>query len=88
MAAETLCQYLEFRLCKYFENWRNINDSAVWEDVDCEMSSCFKRHPRLCKYNILYHRCKFTPCSYRHDDFDTADVKELKNAFRFQDAEN
>ena len=58
--------------CRY----RHTNE--VCGHKKCSVYSCEKRHPRPCKYQRHYGRCKFkTYCSYSHekqrDIFDNID---------------
>ena len=47
----------------------------------CEISNCFKRHPKKCKFYRDYGKCKFDPCMFSHvkdDDGIDALKKEIE----------
>ena len=81
MAVVTVCNFNKFGYCRYRETCRNYHVNELCENVNCEMDTCDKRHPRICTFFQNYKRCKFgTFCAYRHiapEDFH-CDVDELK----------
>ena len=88
MAVETVCQFFKYGHCKFLEKCRNKHVQDVCENKNCEVTTCLKRHPRPCKFFQFYHRCKFNPCSYMHEDtMDMSKVKEVKSELEMQAAE-
>ena len=64
MMSIPFCLHNKFSHCKFQGSCRHRYSSC---DTDIFIiSSCDKRHPRICRYYINYGRCKFNPCSYSH----------------------
>ena len=61
-----LCNYHQYGHCKYLTRCRNRHVDEVCEDSHCEMNTCERRHPLVCKYFEAFGRCRFNPCSYMH----------------------
>ena len=40
--------------------------------------ACDMRHPIRCRYFTLFGRCKFNPCSYRHEVIENHMIKNVK----------
>ena len=44
------------------------HDNVICVDQNCSVFNCEKRHPKICKYQRDYGRCKFTSyCRYNHN---------------------
>ena len=77
MATESICKFYQYGHCKFSEKCRKRHVHEICEIEACDRKNCSKRHPRLCRYFQIYHRCKFQPCSYLHEE--TKELIELKN---------
>ena len=65
--APVICQRNKFGHCKFGNSCINIHLKETCENTNCRSYSCEKRHPKKCTWFNKYGRCKFSPCSYRHD---------------------
>ena len=79
MDAREICRYNKFGHCKYRSSCRNIHIEILCNIQNCKISSCEMRHPIMCKYFLQYGRCKFDPCSYRHERVETQKIKDLED---------
>ena len=54
--------------------------NEICTENDCEVKSCLKRHPRLCRYYEKFHSCKFEDrCSFSHKILDhRSELLDLK----------
>ena len=66
MDVNTLCLHNKFGHCKFRDTCRHRHVYSLCDTDNCDISSCDKRHPRICRYYLNYGRCKFDPCSYSH----------------------
>ena len=66
MDVNTLCLHNKFGHCKFQDTCRHRHVYSLCDTDNCDISSCDKRHPRICRYYLNYGRCKFDPCSYSH----------------------
>ena len=79
-----LCLHNKFGHCKFSDKCRKKHVTIVCDDGSCVVDSCDKRHPKLCRFQRDFGRCKFaTYCSFDHrkpkDMRDMSDViEELK----------
>ena len=74
-----VCSYFKFGYCKHKELCRKNHVKELCEKVDCDISSCFLRHPKICKFYREYQKCKFDPCMFRHvDQLSDTDIHLLK----------
>ena len=78
MDTNTLCLHNKFGHCKFQDTCRHRHVSSLCDTDNCEISSCDKRHPRICHYYLNYRRCKFFPCSYSHDLKNIDNEKAVK----------
>ena len=70
-----VCNFNKFGHCRFKEKCRKEHVNDVCEKKDCEIHSCSKRHPKLCRYFREYGRCKFgTFCDYLHSSSTTTEV--------------
>ena len=68
MEAVKVCQHFKFGHCKFGNFCRNRHVITICEDMNCDISLCRNRHPRPCKFYQNYGRCKFSPCSFKHEE--------------------
>ena len=62
-----VCRHFKFGYCKYKNTCRLHHVQEVCDSKSCDVESCNKRHPKVCRYWREYGRCKFSEfCSYRH----------------------
>ena len=63
----TVCLHFKFGYCRFRDNCRLNHDDALCDDEQCDITSCSKRHPKVCRYFTFFDRCKFGDyCRYRH----------------------
>ena len=62
-----VCKHFKFGHCKFRLHCRYRHVDVLCEDSSCDINTCEKRHPMICKFYYNYGRCKFSPCSYKHD---------------------
>ena len=76
-----VCKYNQTGFCKFKEHCRNRHEAEICGNSKCEKMECEKRHPRPCKFYLLYNFCKFGDnCAYRHEEReDKTFMKDLKN---------
>ena len=67
MAAENVCQYYKFGHCKFQTNCPKKHIHELCQEKNCEIRKCSLRHPKLCRFYLQYGRCKFDPCSFKHE---------------------
>ena len=63
-----VCIFNKFGHCK-FKNvccYRHVN--TVCDNQSCDVVNCEKGYPRVCKYYRDFGRCKFSPCSFQHEN--------------------
>ena len=79
-----LCSFNRFGYCKFDKDCKHRHVNVICVNVNCEESSCEKRHPKICFKLRDYGRCRFGgECKYDHSKpKDIADlddkVKETK----------
>ena len=77
------CKYRKYGNCKFGKTCRFQHNDELCQDLECEISSCSKRHPKRCKYYQEFKRCKFGEfCSFIHEEFlviDSHENYQLKN---------
>ena len=76
-----VCKYNQTGFCKFNEHCRNRHEDEICGNSKCDNMECEKRHPRPCKYYLLYDFCKFGDnCAYLHKEREDKTVmKDLKN---------
>ena len=84
MAVKEVCKYYQYGHCKY-----NITCSKRHLETECEIANrtdvaCEMRHPKVCRYFYTFGRCKFNPCSYRHEAPDYK-IKNLEKMLQDKD---
>ena len=80
MAAEELfCNFHQFGHCKFGSTCRKLHTKETCNTFKCIISDCSYRHPRQCKFFVLYGRCKFgTDCSFLHVTTEDEVTKAIK----------
>ena len=65
---QQICRRNKFGYCQYGDKCRFRHNDKVCVDKICKIVNCENRHPRSCKFQREYGRCKFTTyCKYNHD---------------------
>ena len=80
MAAEVIfCKFHQFGHCKFGSTCRKLHTMETCNTFKCIITDCSFRHPRQCKFFVLYGRCKFgTECSFLHVTSDDQVTKAIK----------
>ena len=69
MATQNVCRYFKFGHCKFCDKCRFLHVKERCENPTCEIRSCSLRHPRKCKWQRDYGRCKYGEwCSFDHNN--------------------
>ena len=80
MAAQNICRYFKFGLCKYLENCRFQHIKEICENKKCDINSCTSRHPKICSFYRDFNRCKFGEwCLFKHVNEDKNSDQEILN---------
>ena len=91
MEAVSVCKHFKFGHCKFGNYCRNRHVATICDDVDCDISLCENRHPKVCKFYQNFGRCKFTPCSFKHEENEfekqSRNIKNLEHEFRAKTVE-
>ena len=72
------CRFNKFGHCKFKATCRKVHLENVCQIDACDGTSCNMRHPVLCRYFSLFGRCKFSPCSYRHEVLENKKIRDLE----------
>ena len=65
---QQICRRNKFAYCKHSDKCRFRHNDEICVDKKCSIYNCEKRHPRICKFQREYGRCKFTTyCRYSHE---------------------
>ena len=79
----TTCMHHHYGHCKYGERCRNVHITETCDSSLCIMTTCHKRHPKVCRYYSISGSCKFQEtCSYlhKHEQNEKKElVKEIEN---------
>ena len=82
MVGENVCLYRKFGHCKFFGTCKLKHIETICENLNCDIESCNKRHPRDCRFFRDFARCKFGDyCSFKHRRESnplTEDIENLK----------
>ena len=79
MATQNVCSWFKFGYCRHREYCRRQHVKDICEKIECEVSNCISRHPKICKFYRDYGKCKFNPCMFRHVKDENSDqVEALK----------
>ena len=69
MTQAGVCFKYKFGFCKFNERCKFRHVTLVCDDEKCDIDTCEKRHPKICKFYRDYKRCKFTVgCMYKHEN--------------------
>ena len=64
---QKVCDHNKYGFCKFSNRRRQKHIDIKCENQTCEIKTCFKRHPKECRYYRSYGRCKFgIYCLYEH----------------------
>ena len=64
-----VCRHFKYGYCRFQDLCRYEHVKEVCDDVECSVTLCRKRHPRLCIYFSKFNRCKFGSfCQFSHDE--------------------
>ena len=55
----TICLHFKFGYCRFRDNYRLNHDDALCDYEQCDVTSCSKRHPKVCNFFTFFGRCKF-----------------------------
>ena len=66
-SSSVLCKYNQTGYCKYKSSCRNHHVNELCLKSKCDDTTCSLRHPRRCKFFLLFGHCKFkNDCAYLH----------------------
>ena len=69
-----VCKFNKFGFCKFEKTCRSRHNNLICENKDCNILECEKRHPKPCKFFLIYKRCKFGSfCKYSHSSEEKED---------------
>ena len=96
--AQNVCKYEKFGFCKEGDSCPRFHPKVLCDKDSCDVTSCNKRHPMVCR-NFIKGDCRFgSACKFDHrkqknikaleDKTDTLvkEVKDLKSRLNDQDA--
>ena len=79
---ESVCQFNKFGFCKFIKSCFRKHEERKCENGTCEKQECPFRHPRTCKFFVMYKNCKFgTYCKFEHDlpkDENNKEIESIK----------
>ena len=77
---DIVCKYFQCGFGKFGESCRKQHVKEICPTQSCTLSSCMKRHPKVCKYFLVQKSCKFGEHrSYKHvENNNQNDISELK----------
>ena len=73
-----ICRHFKFGYCKFGARCQFKHVNQECENSSCDISSCDKRHPIICRFYSNFGRCKFSPCSYKHESRPSIGALENK----------
>ena len=77
---QPICKHFQSGFCKFGDRCRRPHVNEICESPQCNLSSCFQRHPKLCKYYSTFSTCKFGDnCAYKHVSFSDTKFTKLQN---------
>ena len=79
MAEEIFCKFNKFGFCKFRNNCFRKHVDKKCENGQCDIKKCQLRHPKKCRYLMVYQNCKFGEfCRFNHDVIETLhDSKQM-----------
>ena len=88
MAAENdkkFCRFFMVGYCKFNDKCKFKHVMEVCSIKSCQKKTCFKRHPKNCKFSFLRNFCKFKEdCKYSHDTTDNEKEMILQEVGRLK----
>ena len=61
------CKHYKFGFCKLGEKCHKQHLKETCQTEDCNLKTCHKRHPKICKFFSVNQVCKFgDACCYKH----------------------
>ena len=78
--AQEVCKRNKFGYCMHGDLCRYLHVNILCETISCDIISCNKRHPYVCKFYREFRRCKFSDyCKYKHEtNCENETKRELK----------
>ena len=78
-----MCQFNKFGFCKFRNNFFRKHKDNICENGQCEVRKFPLRHPKKCRFFVMYKNCKFgTFCRFNHvfiDVFkDSEEIEKIK----------
>ena len=68
MDSAQVCRQFKYDFCRFQDLCRYEHVKEVCDDVECSVTLCRKRHPKLCIYFSEFNRCKFGSfCHFKHE---------------------
>ena len=62
-----ICTFNQTGYCKFGQVCNKVHENNICEKSICEDLQCKKRHPKVCKYFMMNHICKFgSQCAFSH----------------------
>ena len=62
-----VCKHYKFGFCKFGEKCHKQHLKETCQTEDCNLKTCHKRHPKICKFFSVNQVCKFgDACCYKH----------------------
>ena len=62
-----VCKHFKFGFCKFGERCNKHHLKEICQTEDCNLKTCNKRHPKICKFFSVNQVCKFSDaCCYKH----------------------
>ena len=79
MADVTYCKFFKYGYCKYTFSCRKAHvKEHCQEENNCHEVECEKRHPKDCRFYLMFGRCKFGQyCLYKHVDHESPKEIEM-----------
>ena len=76
---QPFCKFHQFGHCKFGPHCKKFHTKQTCSNLKCNMNSCTLRHPRQCKFYVLFGRCKFNEsCSFLHSTAEDNLIKALQ----------
>ena len=75
--SQNVCWYNKVGYCRFRNLCFRKHNNIICKNVNCEISKCSSRHPRICKFFLEYQKCKFGEyCRFSHDIPDSHKTRE------------
>ena len=77
--SQNVCKYEKFGFCKERNSCSRYHPTALCDKDSCDVTSCNKRHPMVCR-NFTKGECRFgSACKFDHRK--QRNVKDLEDKF-------